>query len=142
MICRAQEGDTMNTIEFFRFNKYEDVFIEGDHLLYACADNFGRPYMFAVCEYTGFLSEFVRFDNEFPEDVEDVAEWVISDYSGADIQYLENLTPAHPFIAAAVINSETRRTVTYTIEDNDERAAYLEYKTAEVNDRAQELLND
>lgn len=59
-----------NYVEFFRFcDKYEDVFIEDDHYLYASAEPFNWAYMLACCPYYkvdgGFMpGEFAGADTD------------------------------------------------------------------------------
>lgn len=129
-----------NYVDFFRFSdKYEDVFIEGDHLLYTCAEPHGWAYVLGVCEYKGVISCCELFDPQKPETVENVREWIISDYAGADVEYLQKLTPAPPAVAAAVIKAETAKTAAHSIDDADDRAAYVEYKSAEIDHAAEKL---
>lgn len=124
-----------NTIEFFRFSdKYEDVFIEDNHYLYACAEPNGWAYMFCCNVYR----------------ITDAGELIREDGASADAAYLEKLTPAPPDIAARIIKAETLRYCRYCIEPNgydiltDEdaenaRESYFEYKSAEIDETAQAL---
>jgi hypothetical protein len=124
-----------NSINFFRFSDhYEDVFKECGHYLYACAEPNGWAYMVGVNEYAITDSdELIRYDG-----------------ASADVEYLRNLEPAIPEIAARIIKNETRRYVQYCINQNgydieteedaeDARAAYIEYKTAEIENTAKKL---
>lgn len=124
-----------NYIEFFRFSdKYEDVFIEDNHYLYACAEPNGWTYMFYCNVYR----------------ITDAGELIREDGASADAAYLKKLTPAPPDIAAQIIKAETRRYCRYCIEPNEydilidedaenERAIYCEYKFAEIDKTVQAL---
>ena len=104
-----------NTVDFFRFcDHYEDVFIEDDHYLYACAEPFGWAHMLVCNEYN---------------DLEDSG-WMRGDTSGADAEYLMTLEPAPVEIALEVIRIETRRELHYWLEAHemhvdDEEFEYL-----------------
>lgn len=124
-----------NYVDFFRFSdKYEDVFEEGGRYLYACAEPHGWAHLLSVNEYAiTETGELIRYDG-----------------AGADVEYLASLKPAAPEIAARIIKNETRRFAQYCIEPNgydieteedaeNERAAYIEYKTAEIERTADEL---
>lgn len=97
-----------NYCEFFRFHDgYCDVFVEDDHLLYAEMEAYYNRHPFvATCkEYK-------------PAGVDDVYSFkydmngfIVSDYAGADVEYLQTLTPAHETIAREIIASEERYTL-------------------------------
>lgn len=85
-----------NYCEFFRFNdQYCDVFIEGDAFLYAEAEPFNWPYLLTCKEYRPAEN----------------GGFIVSDYCGADVQYLEKLEPAPVDIAEEIIASEERYTL-------------------------------
>lgn len=125
-----------NYIDFFRFSdQWEDVFEEeGGRYLYACAEPHGWAYSFCVNEYAVTEGgDLIRYDG-----------------AGADIEYLASLKPAAPEIAARIIKAETRRRARYEITPNgydieteeeaeNLRAAYIEYKNAEIDETANEL---
>ena len=119
-----------NYVDFFRFNdRYEDVFVEDNHFLY--------HFLYAVAEYgnyNGFLlcNVYRRVGNDY----------IREDTTYADAAYLEGLEPAFFDNAREIIEAETRRTAYYAIEDDDEREAYIEYATAELERDAREILRD
>lgn len=85
-----------NYVDFFRFNDgYEDVFVEDDGYLYACADPFGWAHMLCCREVRTAVD---LFGNEciYPQAI-----------NGADWQYLETLEPAPDDIARRIIEACT-----------------------------------
>lgn len=84
-----------NYVTFFRFNeRYEDVFIEDDHFLYACAEPFGWHYLMACNVY---------------RDCGNGIDWIREDTVGADTVYLDGLERADEETALAIIAMERRR---------------------------------
>lgn len=79
----------------FRFSdNYEDVFVEDDHYIYACAEPFGWPYLLAANEYHEASDHaLIRHDG-----------------CGASLEYLQMLTPAKEHIAKRIIACENKRT--------------------------------
>lgn len=110
---------TFNHVEFFRFSGgYEEVFKEDNGYLYVCAEPWNWAHFLACNHYqpiSGKDGEYMREDT-----------------SGADIEYLQSLTPAPVEIAREIIAIETRRMLQYEDMSDDEKEAYLEYKLAEL----------
>lgn len=80
----------MNWVDFFRYSgKYEDVFVEDDHYLYACAEPYSWAYMLCVNEYHLNNGELIRHD-----------------CSGAGVNYLQTLKPAAHAIAERILSYE------------------------------------
>lgn len=82
-----------NSVDFFRFSdRYEDVFLEDNHYLYACAEPYNQAYYLTVCEY-----------HKLPDNT-----WLKYDYSSADAAYLSALKPAPYEDTIAILTIETR----------------------------------
>ena len=84
-----------NYVDGFRFSdQYEDVFIEDDHYLYACAEPFNWAHYLTVNSYR-------KLDN---------GSFLREDTAGADTQYLDTLIKAPVDIAEQIIRMEDART--------------------------------
>ena len=98
--------------DLFRFNDhYCDVFIEDDHFLYVeCEPYYMRhPFAFTCKEYrpAGLCDLDVAVFNPGVYNTG----FVVSDYAGADPQYVETLEPAPIETAKQIIASEERHTL-------------------------------
>lgn len=115
--------------ELFRFtDHYEDVFIDGENYLYACAESFDYNGSYTIREYE-------KLDNDY---------WLKYDHEGASYAYLKKLEHAPYDIVKDVMTMETRDYVRYSIPEDEENEyfhdenGYIADKREQWNDEYQE----
>lgn len=93
-----------NYVDFFRFSdKYEDVFIEDNHYLYAIAEPYNWPYMMTVREYR-------KLDDKT---------YLSCEWSGADTEYLQTLEQASLEISHDILKIESQYVYKELYEEED-----------------------
>lgn len=118
--------------ELFRFNGgYCDVFMEDDHYLYAACEPYAMRHAFACTCKEYKIAGFNDLDIAEFNPAACKNGFVVSDYSGADIEYLQGLEYAPADIASAIIASEERYTLecmanSYGYTSAEVVSAYLE----------------
>lgn len=92
-----------NYCEFFRFDdRYCDVFIEGDH------------YLYAVAEYGNYAGYLVCNEWHIVKNLSGKTEYIRHDTTNADTDYLQGLEYAPADIAADIIRREDARELFYS----------------------------
>ena len=114
---------TTNCVDFFRFDGYEDVFIEDGHYLYACAEPYGWAYLVTVVDYD--------------------KKGIRGETAGADTKYLERLPMADRDDALTIIEKETEIAAYISIFD-EKAAGGMDPKEAaeEAREEARELARE
>lgn len=117
--------------ELFRFtDHYEDVFIDGENYLYACAEAFDYNGSYTVCEYE-------KLDNDY---------WLTYDHAGASYAYLMSLDHAPYDVAKDVMIMEKKLAIEYEV-PKEEQEHYddefiEEYYVSQWDDEYQEWHDD
>ena len=106
----ARINTEYHSCELFRFNNgYCDVFIEDDHYLFAECECYYMRYPFpCTCK------EYKRAklsDRDIAIFSNNKNSFIVSDYAGASVEYLQTLEYAPEDIAAEIIASEERYTL-------------------------------